>query len=117
MIRSNRRNKGTDPPSKLKTMVNTMVRSIWRLIFFNVIAWTVSSYPMYIQFRYLPSVEYDITSNASFLHVRSAYDTPLHFYLPPECDGSVIHARKVPPYVVLELSCDDEQILVRDMTM
>ena len=83
-----------------------------------VVLWAASApYPMYIQFRYQPGVEYDITSNASFIQVQSAHETPLHFYIPPECNGDILRAKKIPPHILLEISCEDDEIQVREMVM
>ena len=63
--------------------------------------------PLYLVFQYKGGVEYDITSNETMIKVASAHDTPIYFYIPPECDA-ILRATKSPPYIVIELPCHDD---------
>ena len=76
---------------------------------FLMAAYDGSAYPMYVQFEYIPGMEYDVYTNSSFVCVMSEVDTPVYLYLPPECNGDTIRAKKIPPRIVMELTCDDDQ--------
>lgn len=63
------------------------------------------SHSLYITFQYKFGEVYDIQTNSSFISVMSESSTPLYYYLPPECDGNSIVAKKIPPYIVLKYQC------------
>lgn len=77
------------------------------LAVFAMLAASCGGDPLYLVFQYTPGVEYDITSNETMIKVASAHDTPIYFYIPPECDA-VLRATKSPPYIVIELPCHDD---------
>ena len=79
-----------------------------RSLFVFVLAALGQSYPLYLQFEYVPGVEYDLSSNVSFIRVQSVYDMPLYIHLPHQCNGAMLSAKKVRPSDIrLKIPCDD----------
>lgn len=76
-----------------------------RFIVFLCLLHYCLSYSLYITFKYNFGEEYDIKSNSSFISVIGKYDTPLYYYLPPECDGKSVIAKKNSPYILLKYQC------------
>ena len=94
-----------------------MLKRLVSLIFCSWTIRTVAAYPLYVQFEYQPGIEYDVYSNSSFIRVMSDVDTPMYLYLPPECNGNTIRAKKIPPRIMMEITCDDDQSFNRVMVI
>lgn len=74
-------------------------------------AHSMLAYTVYLTFPYENGVQYRVTNNLSHIGVLAPDGHALvDYWVPLECDASVVQAFKRPPYIVVEVPCSDDPV-------
>ncbi len=87
-------------------------RVLFLVFMFLRFALLAQPYPMFVRFRFVSGLEYDIVSTDSFISVQSKEHAALKFPIPRECDRSTIRAVKKTPYITLRLECGEPETVI-----
>lgn len=86
-----------------------MVRSL--VAFLAILANVSMAYTVYLTFPYEAGVAYRVTNNLSHIGVFAPDGHALvDYWVPLECDASVVKAFKRPPHLVVEVPCSDDPV-------
>lgn len=98
----------------MKASMETMLSwaRFWPAILHAILAaHCVFAYTVYLTFPYENGVEYRVTNNLSHIGVLAPDGHAIvDYWVPLECDASVVQAFKRPPHIVVEVPCSDDPV-------